>query len=101
VTTVEQVISMDDQWLQEQSDKAIIREHLTFFELIQREENVGMTITRHQSRRILRMGLTIRGKGNHYPLRLTGYSARLLEEIQQESPSAEASIRNQEVRKSA
>ena len=82
---MEQVISTDDQWLQEQSDKAIIREHLPFFELIQREKNVGMTITRHQSGRILKMGLTIRGKGNHYPLRLTDYSARLLEEVQQEA----------------
>ena len=82
---MEKAILVDDQWFTEESDKAVIREHLPFFECIQRGENVGMTITRHQSRRILKMGLTIRGKGNHYPLRLTDYSARLLEEVQQEA----------------
>ena len=82
---MEKAILVDDQWFTEESDKAVIREHLPFFECIQRGENVGMMITRHQSRRILKMGLTFRGKGNHYPLRLTGYSARLLEEVQQEA----------------
>ena len=85
MTTVEQVILVDDQWFTEESDKAVIREHLPFFECIQRGENVGMMITRHQSRRILRMGLTYRGKGNHYPLRLTRYSERLLGQVQKEA----------------
>jgi len=76
---------MNDQSLEELSDMAIIREYLPFFECIQRGEYVGMTITRHQSKRIYRRGLTFRGKGIHNPLMLTKYSARLLDQVQQEA----------------
>jgi len=75
---------MSDQSLEERSDMAIIREYLPFFECIQRGEYVGLTITRHQSKRIYRRGLTFRGKGIHNPLMLTRYSARLLAQVQQE-----------------
>uniref|UniRef100_A0A6M3M6G9 Uncharacterized protein n=1 Tax=viral metagenome TaxID=1070528 RepID=A0A6M3M6G9_9ZZZZ len=76
---------MSDQSLEERSDMAIIREYLPFFECIQRGEYVGLTITRHQSKRIYRRGLTFRGKGIHNPLMLTRYSARLLAQVQQEA----------------
>jgi len=76
---------MDNQSLEELSDMALIREYLPFFECIQRGEYVGMMITRHQSKRIYRRGLTFRGKGIHNPLMLTGYSARLLAQVQQEA----------------